>query len=159
MNFIVRQKIFTFADSFNIEDEFGTPRYHVEGKFLTIGKKLDIYDMEGKHLVYIEQELFKLLPEYYLYENEEVVARVKKEFSFLIPRVNIESAYGDFTIDGSVMGYNFTIKKDGKIVARITKDIISFSDTYRVEIEDENQDFILALVIVLDGIFHDNKNQ
>ena len=108
MNFVVKQKIFTFADSFDIMDEFGTPRYHVEGKFLSIGKKLNIYDMEGQHLVYIEQAIFKFLPEYYLYENEEVVARVKKEFSFIIPRVNIESVYGDFTIDGSVMRYDFT---------------------------------------------------
>lgn len=159
MKFIVRQKIFSFADNFIIKDSVGKPRYQVEGKFFSIGKKLNIYDMEQNHLIYIEQEVFRFLPEYFLHENGEVVARVKKEFTFLIPKVNIESVYGDFTIDGSVFGYNFTVSKDGNVVATISKEFLSFSDSYVVDIEGENEDFLLALVIVIDQIFHDNKNK
>lgn len=158
MKFIVRQKIFSFSDRFNITDGAGTPKYQVEGKFFTIGKKLNIYDMDGNHLIYIEQEIFRFLPEYYLYQNDEVVAKVKKEFTFFKPKINIESIYGDFTIDGSVFGYDFTVIKDGKAVARINKEFLSFSDTYGVEIYSDNEAFLLALVIVLDQIFHDNTN-
>lgn len=159
MRYLVRQKLFSFADRFNITDEMGVSRYEVEGKFLSIGKKLNIYGMDGTHLIYIEQEIFKFLPEYFLYKDGEVVARVKKEFAFLIPRVNIEGIYGDFKIDGSVMRYNFTIKKDGETVARITKEFLNFSDTYMVHILGEDEDFLLALVIVIDQIFHDNKKR
>ena len=158
LRFIVRQKIFSFADRFNITDEVGTPKYQVEGKFFTIGKKLDIYDMQENHLIYIEQEIFRFLPEYYLHENDEVVAKVKKELTFFKPKVNIESKYGDFTIDGSVFAYNFTVSKDGIVVARISKEFLSFSDTYGVEIYGDNEAFLLALVIVIDQIFHDNRN-
>ena len=159
MRFIVRQKIFSFGDKFNITDERGTPRYQVEGKFFSIGKKLDIYDMDHNHLVHIKQEVFRFLPEYYLYENDEVTARVKKQFTLLKPRINIESQYGEFTIDGSVFAYNFRVSKDGKVVADVSKEFLSFSDTYGVDVYDENVDFILALVIVIDQIFHDNRNQ
>lgn len=158
LRFIIRQKIFSFADRFNITDGAGTPKYQVEGKFFTIGKKLNIYDMDGNHLIYIEQEIFRFLPEYYLYQNDEVVAKVKKEFTFFKPKINIESIYGDFTIDGSVFGYDFTVIKDGKVVARINKEFLSFSDTYGVEIYSDNEAFLLALVIVLDQVFHDNTN-
>lgn len=159
MRYIVRQKIFSFGDKFNITDESGTPRYQVEGKFLSIGKKLNIYDMEENHLMYIEQEIFRFLPEYFLYENDEVVGRVKKEFTFLRPKINIESTYGDFTIDGSVFAYNFTVSKDDEVVAIVSKEFLTLSDTYGVEIFDDNEDFILALVIVIDQIFHDNRNK
>ena len=71
LRFIVRQKIFSFADRFNITDAMGTPKYQVEGKFFAIGKKLNIYDMQENHLIYIEQEIFRFLPEYYLYENDD----------------------------------------------------------------------------------------
>lgn len=153
-----KTKIFSFADRFNITDGTGTPKYQVEGKFFAIGKKLNIYDMQENHLIYIEQEIFRFLPEYYLYENDEVVAKVKKELTFFKPKVNIESVYGDFTIDGSVFAYNFTVSRDGEIVTRINKEFISFSDTYGVEIYSDNEAFLLALVIVIDQIFHDNKN-
>nr|WP_300002701.1 LURP-one-related family protein [Tissierella sp.] len=159
MRFIVRQKIFSFGDSFNITDEMGSPRYRVQGKFLSIGKKLDIYDMNDQHLVHIKQEIFRFLPEYYLYENDEITAKIKKQFTFLIPKVDIESQYGNFTIDGSVFAYNFTVSKDGKVVADVNKEFLSFSDTYGVDVYDENVDFILALVIVIDQIFHDNRNK
>lgn len=159
LRFVVRQKIFSFSDRFNITDGVGTPKYQVEGKFFTIGKKLNIYDMQENHLIYIEQEIFRFLPEYFLYENDEVVARVKKELTIFRPKINIESVYGDFTIDGSVLAYNFTVSKDGKVVARINKEFISFSDTYGVEIYSGNEPFLLALVIVIDQIFHDNRNK
>lgn len=159
LRFIVRQKIFSFGDSFNITDKNGTPHYRVQGKFISIGKKLDLYDMGDKHLVHIKQEIFRLLPEYYLYENDEVTARVKKQFTFLKSKIDIESIYGDFTIDGSVFSYNFTVRKDGKVVAEVSKEFLTFSDTYGVEVYDENVDFILALVIVIDQIFHDNRNK
>lgn len=48
------------------------------------------------------------------------------------------------------------MKKDGKRVAKISKGLISFSDTYSVDIYSENEAFILALVIVIDQILHDN---
>lgn len=159
MNFIVRQRIFSFADSFDIKDEFGVAHYNVQGKFFAIGKKLDIYDMDRNHLIYIEEKIFRFLPEYFLYQGEEMVARVKKQLTFFKAKVDIESIYGDFTIDGSVLRYNFNIEKDGKVVAKITKGFITLSDTYMVSIdEDENQDFLLSLVIVIDQIFHDNRN-
>lgn len=159
MRYIIKQKIFSLGDKFNISDQEGLPRYQVEGKFFSIGKKLNIYDMEGNHLVYIEQEIFRLLPEYFLYENDEVVAKVKKEFTFLKPKINIESVYGDFTIDGSVFAYNFTVSKDGEEVARVSKEFLTLSDTYGVEIFGDNDDFLIALVIVIDQIFHDNRNK
>ena len=159
MNFVVKQKVFSFADNFDIKDDFGDPHYIVEGKFFTIGKKLNIYDMNRNHLIYIEEKIFKFLPEYYLYQEDEMVAMVKRKLTFLKPRVDIESRYGNFTINGSVLGYNFSIEKDGKEVVRISKGLITLSDTYMVSIhENENVDFLLALVIVIDQIFHDNRS-
>ena len=159
MRFIIRQKMFSLGDKFNITDQLGRAKYRVQGKFISIGKKLDIYDMNHNHLVHIKEEIFRFLPEYYLYEDGQVTAKVKKQLTFLKPKINIDSKYGDFTIHGSVFEYNFTVKKDGKVVAKVSKALLSFSDTYGVDVYDENVDFILALVIVIDQIFHDNRNK
>lgn len=158
MDFIVKQRIFSLADNFDIRDESGQAHYIIEGKLFSLGKKLNIYDMDRNHLIFIEEKIFKILPEYFLYQGEEMVAKVKRQLTFFKPRVDINSIYGDFTIKGSVLAYSFYIEKDGRVVAQISKGLLTLSDTYTVSIgDDENQDFLLALVIVIDQIFHDNR--
>lgn len=157
MRYLIKQKIFSIGDKFTIRDENENPRYEVVGKVFTLGKKLDLYDIQGNHLIYIEQKLFRFLPEYNIYRDGVFLAQVKKEFTFFKPRFNIDSQYGNFDIDGDVFAHEFNIYKDGRIVASVSKKWISWSDTYTVDINnEEDQAFILSLVIVLDQVHHDN---
>ena len=52
MRFIVRQRIFSFGDSFTIKDELGNDHFVVKGRVFTLGNKLRIYDMAGQELYY-----------------------------------------------------------------------------------------------------------
>lgn len=149
----------SFNDSFDITDQNRKPIFKIEGKILTLGNKLSIYDTNGNQLIYIEQKLLKLLPQYEIHKGGRIVAKVKKQMTFFKPKVNIESDYGKFQITGDVFAYNFSILRDGNLVANVNKKLISFSDTYGVDItEGENDEFILALVIVIDQIFHDKNH-
>lgn len=160
MRYIVRERIFSFADRFDITDVYETPVFQVEGKIFAIGNKLKIYDMDENELVYIEEQVFRFLPEYSIYRDGKVLGKVKKELTFFRPKFNIESILGNFIIDGDVFHYNFNIIKNGMIIANISKKWIAFSDTYSVDIEpSEDQSFILALVIILDQVLHDGNNK
>ena len=160
MRYIIKEKVFTFADRFNIEDQYGSPQFEVVGKIFSLGNKLNIYDLNGKELIYIEQKVFRFLPEYDIYREGNLIGKIKKEFTFFKPKFYIESTYGNLTIDGDVFHHNFNILRDGKPIAWINKKWISFSDTYSVDISDEeDQSFVLSIVIVLDQIFYDgNRN-
>ena len=159
MRFMIKQKIFSFGDNFVINDEMGNPHYQIKGKVFSFGDKLRIYDMQGNELVYIEQKLFKLLPEYTIYYNGSPAAKVKKEFTFFKPRFNIESFIGNYTIEGNFWGMDFNILKEGRIAAQVSKKWFAFRDTYGVDIsEDEDYAFMLALVIVIDQVIHDNNH-
>lgn len=159
MRYLVREKIFSFSDRFAIHDMNGNVRFEVEGKIFSFGNKLKIYDMHGRELIYIEQKVWRFLPEYNIYKGDRLIARVKKELTLFRPRFIIESQYGNLTIDGEVFAHNFNILKNGRPIAWISKKWISFSDTYSVEISDgEDEAFIISLVIVLDQILYDNRN-
>ena len=159
MRYIVKERIFSFADKFDITDTYENPVYQVEGKIFAIGNKLKIYDMDGRELIYIEEKLFRFLPEYSIYREGGLLGRLKKELTFFRPKFNIESSLGNFKIDGDIFHYNFNIIKNGRVVADISKKWIAFSDTYSVDIDpDEDQAFILALVIILDQVLHDGTN-
>lgn len=160
MIFYVREKIFSFGDDFTIRDIDGYDAYKVKSKIFSFGNKLKLYSMDDRELVYIEQKLFKFLPEYLIYENGFVTAVLKKEFSFFKPRLRIDSQHGNFYIEGNIFAYNFTIYRNGIPVAEIYKKAFTFTDTYEVNIDDnESYPFILSLVIAIDQIFHYDRNQ
>ncbi len=156
MKYLIEEKIFSIADKFTIMDENRNPIFNVEGKVFTLGNKLRIFDLNGRELSYIEQELFKLLAEYQIFQEGKKVGRVKKELTFFKSKYNIESIYGKFTIEGDVLSHEFIIKKDGIIVADISKKWFAWSDTYAIDIKDNvDHVFILSLVIVLDQVHSD----
>lgn len=159
MKFIIRQKVFSFGDNFTIKDEMQNDRYLVKGKVFSLGDKLRIFDMAGNEIVYIEQKLFKFLPEYNIYLYGQHAARVKKEFKLFSHKFNIESSMGQYTVDGNFLGFDFNIMKNGMLVTTVSKKFFAWSDTYGVDISpSENEAFMLALVIIIDQVVHDNDN-
>ena len=160
MKFYIRQKIFSIGDKFTIKDASGDDVFNVDGKIFSMGNKLKIYDMGGNEIVYIEQKLFKLLPEYSIDLNGTYAAKVKKEFTFFSNRFNIDSNMGNYEIEGDFLAHDFSIMKNSSTIAEINKKWVAWGDTYEIEInEQENYAFILALVIVIDKVLHDNKNK
>ncbi len=160
MKYVVREKIFTIGNKFQIKDEQGIPRFEVVGKVFTIGKKLNIYDMLGSNVSHIEQKILRFLPEYNIYLNNKLGATIKQKLTLFRSKFSINSDFGKFDVDGDIFAYNFSIYKNGRKVAKINKKWVSFSDTYMVDIDDnENQAFILSIVIVLDQVLHDYKHK
>ena len=158
MRYLIRQKVFSFGDNFTIKDELEQDRYIVRGKVFSFGDKLKIEDLEGNELFYIEQQLFRFLPEYSIYAGGQQMAVIKKQLSFFTPRFIIDSDYGSYEIHGNIIGYDFQIYKDGRIVAVINKKWFAFSDSYGVKIEDgEDHAFLLTMAIVIDQVLHDEK--
>ena len=159
MVFQVKQKLFSLGDKFTIRDRDGLDCFQVQGKVLSLGAKLSFQDMMGHELYYIEQQLLRLLAEYRIYQNGNVLASCQQKFSLLGSKFEISSQKGHYTIVGQPLNYNYEILKDGQRVAIINKQFFSFSDTYGVEIEaTEEEAFILSLVIVIDQVVHNNEN-
>ena len=149
--FNIRENLCSRGD-FSIKDESGQDVYKVQSKCLTINDKLVLKDAAGNPLMKIRQENF---PRYLIYsaETDQEIAVVKKMFSFLHPKFVVESIYGEYVLKSpEIMSRSFTLEKNEAIVANINKALATFTDSYGIEIIDDNEDsaFILALVIVID---------
>jgi uncharacterized protein YxjI len=114
-------------------------------------------------LVKIHQEVFRLHRTYNILsardgDSDRSLAVVKKKFSLIHPKFDIESVYGQYSIEGlDIFAHSFILKKQGQVVATISKAFFSLADTYGVEIAaNEDQVFILSLVIVIDQVLYDN---
>ena len=160
MKYQVRGKLFSFTDDFTIKNEYNEDVFKVNGKFLSIGHKLNLEDLNGNSRYYIEQKVFRLLPEYYIYDsNRNQVAMVKKQFTFFKPKFNIESNFGYYELHGNIFDHDFELTKNNSVCAVISKKWFSLTDTYGIDIsENEDHAFILSLIIVLDKVIDDQQN-
>lgn len=159
MDYLIRERVFALGNKFDIEDSMGQSIYRVESQIFALGRKLRIYNRNGEEVAYIEQRIPRLLPEYDIYIDGRQLGSLKKELSFFRPSFAINSDYGDFEIEGDVLRYNFSILKNGRPVASISKKFLALYDSYMVSVDDDlNQAFILALVIILDQVHHDQSS-
>lgn len=158
MRYMVKQRIFSLADKFVIKDENENDVLIVAGKVFSIGNKLRIFDLNENEVCYIEQQVFKLMPEYNIYVEDQLVATVKKKFSLLKNDFVITSNRAEYYVDGKFLAHEFKIFSNEKLVGEVSKKYFSLTDTYGVEVDDdEDQVTILALAIVIDMACH-NQN-
>lgn len=157
VRYYIKQKVFSWRDQFTVKDEHERDCYYVEGELLTLGKKLRIFTMNDEEIVYIEQKLWRFLPEFNLYVGNKQLATIKKEFHFL---KNNYTIYGpDWQIEGNFLAHDYVIKERGKVIADVNKKWLSWGDTYEINILDEAQeDILLGAVIVIDCVISAQRN-
>ncbi len=159
-NLYIRQKVFSIGDRYNILNEAGQPVFSVESEIFTFGAKIHLLDTTGAELYFIQQKLFKFLPEYHIYNGDLLCAVIKKEFSFLKPKLNITSQFGDYTFEGNLFAMDFAILNNGLRIGELHKKWLSFGDSYELSIYDDNNvAFFCALTIAIDHCLHNENNK
>jgi uncharacterized protein YxjI len=159
MEYVLKQKIWSFGDDFVIKDRAGNTRFWVDGKVFSWGDKLQMNDADGHEVAYISQKLISLRPSYTIYKDGEKFAEVRKDFfSFIRDRFTLDvPGPNDYHITGSFLFYEYTFKRNGREVASASKKYIALSDSYGVRIaEGEDDVAILATCVVIDMIAHDD---
>lgn len=156
----MKEKVFTLRANFSIKDENDMDVFFVKGKFLSFGHKATLMDSNEKELMYIEQKVLTFLPEYHVFdENHDEIGMLKKKLTFFKPSYYITSNFGEYEISGDVWSHAFTISKNGKVCAEVSKKWFSLSDTYGMDIkDDENVPFLIAMIIAIDFIMDDTQH-
>ena len=147
MKLYIKQKVFSWKDRFTVKDEYGVDRYTVEGEFFSLGRKLHVYDMEGREVIFIQQELWAWMPCYHVSVGGSHAVDVKQKFTWFRPRYEIIGT--DWTVEGSFWEHDYEVisPTEGCIV-RITKEWMTWGDTYELDIVHP-EDELLALAVVL----------
>lgn len=161
MRFLMRQKFFSFGDSFSIKDENENDVFTVEGQVFSFGDKLSFQDMGGNEIFFIKQKITFFGNTYEIYQNGELYGVLTKELlTFFNCRFNIETSnYGNIEVEGDFTDHEYSFSKNGRTIASISKQWFSWTDSYGIDIAPgENEAFILACVVIIDMICHDKHN-
>lgn len=160
MKYNIREKFWSWGGDFHILDETGAPVYFVDGAAFSWGSKLSFQDMAGNELAFIEQKLFSFLPHYRIHRNGELFAEVLKEFTWFKKRFTLDvPGPNDYQIDGSFWDHEYVFTRGGRVVARVSRAIWSWTDCYGIETVAGVDDIsILCTAIVIDQVLHDEDD-
>jgi uncharacterized protein YxjI len=140
-----------------ITHENGQPAYAVEGKFLSIGKKFQLEEPNGREIFFIKQRLFRLLPRMDILQNDHEVAVFKSRFSIFTKRAKIESeVFGDIKVKGNAFAWTFRFfDANDNQIGEMSKKVLKIRDTYTVDIfDDRYADLIATAAIIIDSLYH-----
>ena len=160
MRYIMKQRLFSWADDFFIKDESGRDVFFVDGRAFSLGDQLSFQDLAGNELAFIKQRLLSWGPTYEIYGGGELYAVVKKElFTFFNCRFTVDvPGPDDLEAQGDFLDHEYQFDRGGNAVALVSKRWFSLSDTYGVEIaEGEDDVLILASTVVIDLACHADK--
>ena len=157
MKLYIKEKIFTWGDKFTVKDEYGRDKYIVEGEIFSWGRKLHVYNMTGYEVAFIKQEVFSWMPRYYVFIGGRQVAEICQRFSLFTPRYTIDGP--GWEVSGSVWGHEYAITKAGRHIVTISKEWMTWGDSYELDIADPNDEIIaLAAVLTIDCVVESNNN-
>ena len=150
MKLLFRQRLFSWLDSYDIYDASGATVYTVKGQ-LAWGHCLKIFDANGQEVGMVKEKVLTLLPKFELYENDDYIGSIQKEFTLFTPRYDID--FNGWHVEGSIMEWDYSITdEDGNLVATVDKEILHMTDTYVLDIEKpEDALHVLMFVLAIDA--------
>lgn len=158
MRYEMKEKLWTFTDSFTIKDELQNDVATVVANAWSFGDKLSFQDMAGNELASIKQVVMSWGPTYEIYQGGQLAAGVKKEGFTLFRAVFTIDVPGpdDLVAEGSFSDREYTFLRGAQHVATVSKQAFAWSDTYAVDInEGEDVVLILASTVVIDMVMSD----
>jgi uncharacterized protein YxjI len=153
MRYVIREKFFRLGEDSDITDESGRPVFHVDGKVFTLHHTLVMRDVAGNEVATVRKQLLTIHTRYEVTRGGQELAEVRKHLiGFLGDRFTIDiPGPDDLEVKGDIFDHEFTISRGSGVVATVSKQWFSFTDTYGVEIAPGQDDaLILASVLALD---------
>lgn len=160
MKLYMKQKMFSLRGDFDIYDENQVSVYKVEGKLMALARQLRLLDSEtGEELAFVKQQLFALMPRMHVFFQGEQIATISKKFTFLKPSYEISEI--GWSIEGNYWAHDYTIYDvRGQVVADLNKKMFSWSDTFEINIVQDDIDpaMVVAVVLAIDAAMDASKN-
>ncbi len=158
MKLYIKQKIFSWNDSFSVYDSLENELFTIKGALFSFGKKLTVFDRNGNELYRIEQEVFRFRPRYHIVKNGEIEATVVKEFSMFKPYYTVEGP--GWEVQGDFFDHDYEITDAGRLVASVQKQWFTWGDTYEISVDDRAYDpvAVLAVAVIIDCVLDSQDN-
>lgn len=151
MRLLIKQRVFTWTDTYDVFDENENPKYYVKAEFLSLTHQIHVYECgSGQEVGAIHQKMFSFMPCFEVERNGNYIGRIQKKFSMFHPKYEIE--YNGWSVEGDFMGWDYDVLCGNYAVMHITKELFHWGDTYVLDCANPADELLgLLLVIAIDA--------
>ena len=160
MRYRMREKIWTVRDRYIIRDPADVELFVIEGKLLTIGKKLKFSSADGRELARVEQKLMAWRPTYFVHRAGAPSVRVRRMFRPIFkPRYVIEVPdQPPIEARGNVWSHEYELMRGSDRIGSVSKKDFSWTDSYGIDLDDdEDQVMLLCATVIIDLVCHEQS--
>lgn len=157
MRLLIKQRVFSWSDTYDIYDEQGNVRYFVKAEIFSLGHQIHVYDASHRELAVIHQKLLTFLPRFEIEIGGRTVGMIQKKFSFLQPKYEVD--FKGWRVEGNFLGWDYDVYSGCSSVIHISKQILRWGDTYVIDIANPADELPgILLVIAIDAANCSNGN-
>ena len=150
MKLLIKQRVFSWTDSYDVYDEAGNAKYFVKAEFLALGHHLHVYDQSGREIGIIHQKLLTFLPAFEIEVGGRTIGTIQKQFAFFKPKYEID--YNGWRVEGDFLGWDYDVYSGCSAVIHISKELLHWGDTYVIDFKNPADELDgLLLVIAIDA--------
>ena len=154
MKLRIKQRIFSWGDSYLVYDEIGEAKYEVRSALLSLGHQIHIYTHRPyentQEVGCIRQKLLTLMPTFEIETGGQTVGTIRKKFTLL--RQNYEVDYRGWDVEGDFLGWDYKVMQGNTEIMSINKELFAWSDTYSLTFHNPEYEIPgLMLVLAIDA--------
>ena len=154
MKVTIKNNFFSLGGSSSVKDESNNHVFKVKGKFFSITHKKRVCDLNGKVLYTVRNKWINwFVHNAFIYnENKEKIATVKDKLFNVHKEYFIQGYKDEIYTEGRFFSLSCKIYKNGKEIGTISRPVVTLTDTFVLEANEEDMPFLIALVIAMDNI-------
>lgn len=150
MRLLIKQRVFSWTDSYDVYDENEIPKYFVKSEFFSLGHQIYVYNKNQNLIGSIHQKLLCFFPTFEIKIDSTTVGQIQKKFSLLNPKYEID--FNGWSVNGDFWGWDYDVSSNGISIMHISKEPFHWGDTYVLNFDNsENEIMGLLLVIAIDA--------
>lgn len=146
MKLLIKQRVFSWADTYDVYDESGRKVYFIKAELLSLGHKLHVFNSTGTEIGVIKERLLTITPAFDIEIGGRIVGNIQKKFTFFKPKYEVD--FKGWRCVGDFMSWNYDVYSGCSSVVHITKELLNWGDTYVINIQNQS-DEVSALMLVL----------
>lgn len=146
MKLLIKQRVFSWSDSYDVYDEEGNQKYFVKAEVFALGHQLHVYDSAGRELGMVKQKLMTFMPTFAIEMGGVEKGYIQKKFAFFKPKYEVD--FNGWRCEGDFLAWDYDVYDGCSAVVHISKELFHWGDTYVIDIQSPEDELMALLLCV-----------
>jgi len=157
MRLMIKQRVFSWGDKFDIYDEEGNVRFFVKGELFSFGHQLHVFDTRDNEIGSVHEVIFSFPKQFEIVMGGCQQGTITKQFTFFKQEYDID--FNGWYVEGDFLDWNYEVYSNGRPIIHINKEWLAWGDTYTIDIENPADELMaVMLVVAIDAANCDHNN-